>query len=114
MLALVALPAVVWWLLLLRSPAPLAYLPAALPLLLVARAFVSGLFGSALTGFIAGVSILGATGAGVVFVPVGLGAVVVEAISREATLGLVERGLAFLVGYIGALGLALLLQSYTR
>lgn len=113
-LALVALPVAAWWLATLRSPAPVAYLPAALPLLLVARAFVAGRLGPALSGLVAGVSVLGATGAGIVFVPIGLGAVALEAISREAAGGLVARTLAFFIGYIAALGLALLLQSYTR
>lgn len=107
-LALVALPVAVWWLATLRSPAPTAYLPAALPLLFVARSFLSGRLGPALSGFAAGVSVLGATGAGIVFVPVGLGAVVVEAVSRE--LPLMERALLFFLGYLGALALALLLQ----
>lgn len=83
---------------------------AALPLLLVARSLVSGRFGPALSGFVAGVSILGATGAGIVFVPVGLGAVVVEAVSREAAGGLVARALTFFIGYLAAFVLALLLR----
>jgi hypothetical protein len=72
-LAVVTVPLSWWWLsLVMTAPSPAGLAIAAVPLLLVCRAFVRGAAASLLTGVVIALCLVGIPGIGIVFAPIGL------------------------------------------
>lgn len=103
--AALATPVALWWLVRIDPTATvLAYLPVALPALLLLRASSSLVWGAAISGAVVGIALLAAAGAGVVFVPVAALAITLEAAAdrRDA----VRRAAIAVVAMTAILGLS--------
>lgn len=83
-LAIATLPVALWWLLgLTPAASPIAYLISTIPVVVAIRALISKLdadsiLPSVVGGFVVAVSVLGATGNGMMFMPFGIVALVLE------------------------------------
>lgn len=83
-LAVASLPVTLWWFLgLTPAASPIAYLIVTIPVVAAIRAMISGsvadsMLPSLVGGFVVAVSVLGATGNGMMFIPFGIVALVLE------------------------------------